>query len=70
MKTEQEWASSCEDIDHKFTPTHSSLVSQRPQERQLMRPWLWERLEKEDVNGKKNLLFSFSINASISALTL
>ena len=60
MKTEQEWTPSCEDMVHKVTPTQSSLIAHRPQERQLMRPWLWERLDKEDVQGKKeNSLFLF-----------
>ncbi len=34
-----------------------AMQNLRPQERQLMRPWLWDRLENQDVPGRFRSIF-------------
>ena len=43
----------------KTEPTSPGMNLHRPQERQLMRPWLWDRLENQDVPGiyKRNRFY-------------
>ena len=52
IKTEfdydEEWAGISQ---VKTEPTSPGINLHRPQERQLMRPWLWDRLENQDVPG-------------------
>ena len=40
----------------KTEPTSPGINLHRPQERQLMRPWLWDRLENQDVPGITTLV--------------
>ena len=56
IKTEfdyEEWAGISQ---VKTEPTSPGMNLHRPQERQLMRPWLWDRLENQDVPGITMLL--------------